>query len=331
MISQYDYFDKKIASIELTTYYILRNGEFAYNKSYSNGYPYGAIKRLDSFEEGALSSLYICFYVHNIDSNYLCYYFDSNKWNYEVKLISGEGARNHGLLNLTPSDFFNINFFKPHALEEQCKISNFFKLIYAKEKIINRKLDILKKYKKGLENYAYKYVKKQGTTFIFKDLFSSISEKNIFLLKQYTVGKYGIKEMDEGKYDISKHKVFNPTNLIVGIGIEEICISEITNGSVSPIYDVFGINNNSYYDSIRLTLKKQLWKKRNFITKKSTRREYEVDKKELLKMKIYVCDNKIFNNMAVSIDLNKKTIEMFEQKLNSLIHVKNYLLNNMFI
>lgn len=150
LISQYDYFDKKIASINLTTYYILKNGEFAYNKSYSNGYPYGAIKRLDSFEEGALSSLYICFCVSNIDSNYLCYYFDSNKWNYEVKIISGEGARNHGLLNLTPSDFFNIRIFKPHTLEEQCKISNFLELIYAKEKIINRKINILKKYKKVL-------------------------------------------------------------------------------------------------------------------------------------------------------------------------------------
>ena len=167
LISQYDYFDKKIASINLTTYYILKNGEFAYNKSYSNGYPYGAIKRLDSFEEGALSSLYICFCVSNIDSNYLCYYFDSNKWNYEVNIISGEGARNHGLLNLTPSDFFNIRIFKPHTLEEQCKISNFLELIYAKEKIINRKINILKKYKKGMQ----------------KNIFDSSKTKEYLILK----------------------------------------------------------------------------------------------------------------------------------------------------
>lgn len=182
-----------------------------------------------------------------------------------------------------------------------------------------------------MENYAHKYVKKHGITFIFKDLFLPSNERNIFSLKQYTVGKYGIKEMDEGKYDISRHKVFNPTNLIVGIGIEEIGISESTKGSVSPIYDVFTISNNSYYNSIRLTLKSQLWNKRNFITKKSTRREYEVDKKELLKMKIFVCDNTVFRNITYSIDLNKKTIELLENKLNSLINVKKYLLNNMFI
>ena len=176
LISQYDYFDKKIASINLTTYYILKNGEFAYNKSYSNGYPYGAIKRLDSFEEGALSSLYICFCVSNIDSNYLCYYFDSNKWNYEVKIISGEGARNHGLLNLTPSDFFNIRIFKPHTLEEQCKISNFLELIYAKEKIINRKINILKKYKEGIMIKCYELAKNQVISL------SKLVKNNIILL-----------------------------------------------------------------------------------------------------------------------------------------------------
>jgi type I restriction enzyme S subunit len=331
LINQYDYFDKQIASINLSTYYVLKKGQFAYNKSYSNGYPYGAIKRLERFDEGALSSLYICFELKNIDSNFMCKYFDSNKWNYEVKLISGEGARNHGLLNLSPLDFFNIKLYVPTNKIEQLKIAKFIELIQEKIDISKAKLEALKKYKEGLENYAYKYVKKHGITFIFKDLFSPNNERNILSLKQYTVGKYGIKEMDEGKYDISKHKVFNPTNLIVGIGIEEIGISESTKGSVSPIYDVFKINNNSYYDSIRLTLKSQLWNKRNFITKKSTRREYEVDKKELLKMKIFACENKIFKNITNSIDLNKKTIELLENKLNSLIDVKNYLLKNMFI
>ncbi len=216
-------------------------------------------------------------------------------------------------------------------IEEQKKVFSFFRLLEKKISILNQEVDILKKYKKGLENYSHKYVKKYGTALLFRDLFTPINERNNLSLKQYTVGKYGIKEMDEGKYDISNHKIFNPTNLIVGIGIEEIGISENTNGSVSPIYDVFKINNDSYYDSVRITLKSQLWSNRNFITKKSTRREYEVDKKELLKMKIYVCKSQEFNNITMLIDSNKKTIELLEQKLNSLIVFKKYLLNNMFI
>ena len=332
LISQYDYFDKKIASINLTTYYILKNGEFAYNKSYSNEYPYGAIKRLDSFEEGALSSLYICFCVSNIDSNYLCYYFDSNKWNYEVKIISGEGARNHGLLNLTPSDFFNIRIFKPHTLEEQCKISNFLELIYAKEKIINRKINILKKYKEGIEKYAYKFVENQGSSIKFSDLFDNLIEKNNHKFQQYTIGKNGIKKIDEINYDISNHKIFKKFNVIVGIGIDEIGINkDLEYGSVSPVYDVYNIRNLKYFDSIYVTLKEQLWKKRNFITRKSTRREFEVDKYELKKMMLRVVDNKDFTNVYQSITNIKKVIEILNFSFNNLKTIKSYILRHMFI
>lgn len=153
------------------------------------------------------------------------------------------------------------------SISEQIEISNIIAKLDKKINLISSKISILKKYKKGLENYIYQYVKKHGETFMFRELFYSTNKKNNLLLKQYTVGKYGIKEMDEGKYDISNHKVFNPKNLIVGIGIEEIGISEDIKGAVSPIYDVFNLNNNLYYDSIRFTLKKQLWNKRNFITK----------------------------------------------------------------
>ena len=149
LINQYDYFDKQIASLNLSNYYIIQNGEFAYNKSYSNGYPYGAIKRLDYFEQGALSSLYICFSISNINSDYLVKYFDSGKWNKQVKLISGEGARNHGLLNLSPDDFFNINIMISPFEGEQTKIAHFLNLINSKIKYIDKKIEALKKYRKG--------------------------------------------------------------------------------------------------------------------------------------------------------------------------------------
>ena len=160
LINQYDYFDKQIASINLSNYYIIQNGEFAYNKSYSNGYPYGTIKRLDYFEQGALSSLYICFSISNINSDYLVKYFDSGKWNKQVKLISGEGARNHGLLNLSPDDFFNINIMISPSEEEQTKIAHFLNLINSKIKYIDGKIEALKKYRKGIINSWFKSIGK---------------------------------------------------------------------------------------------------------------------------------------------------------------------------
>ena len=149
LINQYDYFDKQVASLNLSNYFIIKKGEFAYNKSYSNGYPYGAIKRLDFFEQGALSSLYICFSINNVNSDYLLRYFDSGKWNKQVVLISGEGARNHGLLNLSSDDFFNINMIISPSREEQMKISRFLNLIFSKIKYLEKKIDVpLKRIKK---------------------------------------------------------------------------------------------------------------------------------------------------------------------------------------
>ncbi len=44
LVSQLEYFNKKVAAKDLSGYYLLHRGDFAYNKSYSNGYPMGAIK-----------------------------------------------------------------------------------------------------------------------------------------------------------------------------------------------------------------------------------------------------------------------------------------------
>ncbi len=61
LVDQRTYFGKTIASKDMSGYFLLKNGEFAYNKSYSAGYDYGSIKRLDKYDMGALSTLYICF------------------------------------------------------------------------------------------------------------------------------------------------------------------------------------------------------------------------------------------------------------------------------
>lgn len=60
LISQRDFFNKDIASEDKSNYYLLKNGEFAYNKSYSNGYPFGALKRLDMYDKGIVR---LCTYV----------------------------------------------------------------------------------------------------------------------------------------------------------------------------------------------------------------------------------------------------------------------------
>ena len=103
LVNQESFFNKSVASENLTGYYLLHKGEFAYNRSYSAGYDWGTVKRLDNYDQGVLSTLYICFKINEtiVDSDYLAYYFESTKWHRGLSDIAGEGARNHGLLNVS--------------------------------------------------------------------------------------------------------------------------------------------------------------------------------------------------------------------------------------
>ena len=67
LIDQNEFFDKRVASKDVSGYYLIYNGEFAYNKSTSSDAPWGAIKRLDRYENGVLSTLYIVFRIKNED------------------------------------------------------------------------------------------------------------------------------------------------------------------------------------------------------------------------------------------------------------------------
>lgn len=150
LVDQEEFFNKVVASSNLEGYYLLNKGEFAYNKSYSNGYPFGAIKRLDRYENGAVSTLYICFIPkEHINSDYLVQYFESGMWHKEVSMVAVEGARNHGLLNISVSDFFET-IHKVPCLDEQIKIAKFLSKIDSIVEKEKEKLEELRVWKKGL-------------------------------------------------------------------------------------------------------------------------------------------------------------------------------------
>ena len=128
LIDQNEFFDKRIASKDVSGYYLVRKGEFAYNKSTSSEAPWGAIKRLDRYESGVLSTLYIVFRIldeDKINSDYLVTYYDTDLWHKGVQAIAAEGARNHGLLNIAPADFFETTVLVPKDIEEQRKIGTY--------------------------------------------------------------------------------------------------------------------------------------------------------------------------------------------------------------
>ncbi|EGD0628324.1 TPA: restriction endonuclease subunit S [Escherichia coli] len=152
LIKQEDFFKKTVASDTLDGYFLLKKGQFAYNKSYSNGYPMGAIKRLNRYPEGVVTTLYICFELTTLKKScgdYWEHYFESGLLNNSLSQIAHEGGRAHGLLNVKPSDFFSLKVAVP-GFEEQQKIAAVLSAADDEIATLEKKLTCLKDEKKAL-------------------------------------------------------------------------------------------------------------------------------------------------------------------------------------
>ena len=124
-VKQTDFFNKSVASETLDNYSLIYHGEFCYNKSYSNGYPLGATKRLIAFEKAVVTTLYICFKIKDqkkSNGSFFEQFFEANSLDRSLIKIAQEGGRAHGLLNVSLSDFFNIKIKLP-PIEEQTAIA----------------------------------------------------------------------------------------------------------------------------------------------------------------------------------------------------------------
>ena len=129
LVDQVTYFNNRVASQNISNYYLVKNGEFAYNKSSSDGYPFGTVKRLDLYDMGVLSTLYIVFALkdQNVNSDFLACYYDTDNWYKQVSERAAEGARNHGLLNISAEDFLDTDLMIPPDIQEQALIGDYLK------------------------------------------------------------------------------------------------------------------------------------------------------------------------------------------------------------
>ena len=152
LIDQRDFFSKVVASADMSGYYLLRKGEYAYNRSTSNDYPFGSIKRLELYDKGAVSTLYLCFSVNEnvMVNDFVKWYFESSQWYRSINEICAEGARNHGLLNVPTDGFFNTTHILPTDTKEQTVIATFLSLIQEKLEISQKGLNKLTELRNGL-------------------------------------------------------------------------------------------------------------------------------------------------------------------------------------
>lgn len=153
LVDQTVYFNNRVAAQDVSNYYLIKKGEFAYNRSTSKDAPVGAVRRLVDYEEGVLSTLYLVFSItdpQHVDPNYLSYFFETTGWHSWILERAAEGARNHGLLNVSSQDFLSLPVMLPSSLEEQQKIGEFFQKIDDCIILLERQADLLKQIKSSL-------------------------------------------------------------------------------------------------------------------------------------------------------------------------------------
>ncbi len=151
LIDQMNYFNKSVSGDDLSDYYLLKKGEYAYNRGRMNGYPYGAIKRLDIYEEGTVSTLYLCFSINDNESHsdYYRHFFEAGIINRSLITIISVGGRAHGLLNVGSNDFFEMPIFRP-PLAEQKAIAEILSKADEEITLHEKELEAIKLQKKGL-------------------------------------------------------------------------------------------------------------------------------------------------------------------------------------
>lgn len=327
LVDQVSFFNKTVASKDMSGYYLLKNGEFAYNKSYSNDYPWGAIKRLDLYDMGCLSTLYICFKTNDniVNSNYLVHYFESSKWHKQVADIAGEGARNHGLLNIAVNDFFNTKHAVP-TIENQIKIAGFLDLI---EERIQTQIKIIEDYKALKKKISKQVIGSQkSNTHIYECLENNSSSSKESDFDEYTEGQFPIYGANGVIKHINSYLIDIPSISIVkdgaGVGRTRFLYGKYTViGTLNYLTSKNGYNLLYLYyalDNLDFT---------KYIVGSGIPHIYFKDYKHEM---IYIPkDEKTINKIVRCLSSLDLLIHNEQNLLLYLTKQKEYLLNNMFI
>lgn len=271
LISQLDFFKKSVSASDVTGYYLLRKGDFAYNKSSSQGRPVGAIKPLKLYDKGVVSTLYICFKCK--DPNAIGFweqYFDASIFDKEIMSIAQEGARNHGLLNVPTKGFFDLTVLEPTPTEQK-KIAECLEeidnLIAAQEE----KVDALKEKKRGLMQQLFPQEGETTPRLRFPgfegewdereigESFNERSERNRGDLPLLSLGEKGLvyycetDKKDNSNKDKSKYLRVAPGDVAYNTMRmwQGRCVCASIEGIVSPAYTVCkpknGVNSLFHY------------------------------------------------------------------------------------
>ncbi|UVR41212.1 MULTISPECIES: restriction endonuclease subunit S [Bacteroides] len=341
LVDQISFFNKVIASENMSNYYLLHKGDFAYNKSYSSEYPWGAIKRLDCYEQGTLSSLYICFkpYSH-VSSDFLTHYFETSKWHQGISEIAVEGARNHGLLNVGIQDFFETRHCLPQSLLEQEKIAKFLNLIEERIATQNKIIEDLKKLKSAIIDQLYSAIKGKG--YSYRQIFEIVNERNKQLEYSNILSasqEKGMVNREDLNLDIQFERSNINTYKVVRKGDYVIHLRSFQGGYAfsdkigvcSPAYTILRPNDLLEFRYLSYYFTSQKFIKSLIIVTYGIRDGRSINVEEWLDMKTTIPQKEQQRHIVDTIRNIEKKIENEELYASYLSKQKQYLLRQLFI
>ena len=149
IISQKDFFDHNISNLEnIDGYYIVENNDFVYNPRISTTAPVGPINRNKLGRSGVMSPLYTVFRTHDVDEEYVEWFFKSSKW-HKFMFFNGDTGARSDRFAIKDSVFFEMPIPIPH-IDEQRKIGHFFSNLDSLITLHQRKLVNLNNIKKSM-------------------------------------------------------------------------------------------------------------------------------------------------------------------------------------
>lgn len=348
LVDQISFFNKVVASADMSNYYLLKEGEFAYNKSYSSEYPWGAIKRLDRYPQGALSSLYICFGINdNVNSDFLVHYFESSKWHREVSNIAGEGARNHGLLNIAVGDFFNTAHCIPATSKEQQKIAAFINLITER---IATQIKVIEKLESLIRGIVTKVCSRTFVKEEYVFLRDILTERHIKNTENYEVCSVSVSQCIVNQIDYLGRSFAAKETLhynVVNYG--DVVYTKSPTGDfpygivkrsnihrsvvVSPLYGVYLPKNDYIGRFLHLYFKNPINAKNYLhrLIQKGAKNTINITNSHFLDNKVFIPDNAELKNIVNLTSAIEDKLILANQMLDSLKNQKSYLLSKMFI
>jgi len=139
-----DQFERRVASSDLSNYKIVTRGQYAYNPSRIN---VGSIARLDGWDKGVLSPMYVVFELNEkkVNSDFFLHWLESHAAKERIRKSAQGSVRE----TVSFTDFGSISFPLP-SINKQIKIAAVLNMARNEINLLKKQLEACRKQKRGL-------------------------------------------------------------------------------------------------------------------------------------------------------------------------------------